>query len=102
MTTQAGEIASGTADVPSTSAYYCEVPSDPCAIVMFGASGDLAKRKLMPALFDLARHSCLAPRFCLLGFARTQMSDEDFRRSVDEALAKVKFRPERKPNARNS
>jgi hypothetical protein len=56
--------------------YFCEVPSDPCAIVMFGASGDLAKRKLLPALYDLAVHSCLAPRFRLLGFARTSMSDE--------------------------
>jgi glucose-6-phosphate 1-dehydrogenase len=46
---------------------------------------------LLPALFDLARHSCLAPRFRLLGFARTQMSDEDFRRTADEALAKVKI-----------
>ena len=46
---------------------------------MFGASGDLAKRKLLPALYDLALHSCLAPRFRLLGFARTEMSDEQFR-----------------------
>ena len=62
-----------------TDGYFCEIPSDPCAIVMFGASGDLAKRKLLPALFDLAIHSCLAPRFRVLGFARTQMSDEQFR-----------------------
>ena len=60
-------------------AYYCEMPSDPCAIVMFGASGDLARRKLLPALFDLAWHACLAPSFRLVGFARTPMSDEDFR-----------------------
>ena len=66
---------------------------------MFGASGDLAKRKLMPALFDLARHSCLAPRFRLLGFARTQMSDEDFRRTADEALAKVKSSAGRRAQA---
>jgi glucose-6-phosphate 1-dehydrogenase len=91
MNAQAGEPANDTTKAPAADAYYCEIPSDPCAIVMFGASGDLAKRKLMPALFDLARHSCLAPRFCLLGFARTQMSDDDFRRSVDEALAKVKL-----------
>ena len=37
-----------TADAPQTDAYYCEVPNDPCAIVMFGASGDLARRKLLP------------------------------------------------------
>lgn len=66
--------------------YFCEVPSDPCAIVMFGASGDLAKRKLLPALYDLAVHSCLAPRFRLLGFARTEMSDDAFRREATEFL----------------
>jgi glucose-6-phosphate 1-dehydrogenase len=72
--------------------YFCEVPSDPCAIVMFGASGDLAKRKLLPALYDLAGHYCLAPRFRLLGFARTEMSDAEFQRAATE------FVPEGSPN----
>jgi glucose-6-phosphate 1-dehydrogenase len=71
-----------------TGPYFCEMPSDPCAVVMFGASGDLARRKLMPALYDLAFHACLAPRFRLLGFARTKMSDDDFRKSAGEALPK--------------
>ncbi len=66
--------------------YFCEAPSEPCAIVMFGASGDLAKRKLLPALYDLAVHSCLAPRFRLLGFARTEMSDEAFQKQATEFL----------------
>jgi glucose-6-phosphate 1-dehydrogenase len=66
--------------------YFCEVPSDPCAIVMFGASGDLAKRKLLPALYDLAIHTCLAPRFRLLGFARTEMNNDAFRREATEFL----------------
>jgi len=66
--------------------YFCEMPGDPCAIVMFGASGDLAKRKLLPALYDLAIHSCLAPRFRLLGFARTEMNDEQFQREATEFL----------------
>ena len=69
-------------------AYYCEIPNDPCAIVMFGASGDLAKRKLLPALFDLAWNACLAPRFRLLGYARTEMTDENFRQEAEEALSK--------------
>jgi glucose-6-phosphate 1-dehydrogenase len=77
------------AEMPQADPYYCEVPRDPCVIVMFGASGDLAHRKLLPALFDLARHDCLAPRFRLLGFARTHMSDDDFRRSVGEDLPKA-------------
>ncbi|HVB86219.1 MAG TPA: glucose-6-phosphate dehydrogenase [Candidatus Dormibacteraeota bacterium] len=69
-----------------TDSYFCEMPGDPCAIVMFGASGDLAKRKLLPALYDLAIHSCLAPRFRLLGFARTEMNDDQFRREATEFL----------------
>ncbi len=81
------EVASPAA-APQTGPYFCEMPSDPCAIIMFGASGDLARRKLMPALYDLAFHSCLAPSFRLLGFARTKMSDEDFRKSAGEALPK--------------
>jgi glucose-6-phosphate 1-dehydrogenase len=68
--------------------YFCEAPSEPCAIVMFGASGDLARRKLLPALHDLAVHSCLAPRFRLVGFARTEMSDDDFRRTAGEFFPK--------------
>jgi glucose-6-phosphate 1-dehydrogenase len=78
----------GTATLPESDAYYCEIPNDPCAVVMFGASGDLARRKLMPALFDLAWHGCLAPRFRLLGYARTKMTDDDFRKSAGEALKK--------------
>jgi glucose-6-phosphate 1-dehydrogenase len=76
------------AEAARSSAYYCEVPSDPCAIVMFGASGDLARRKLLPALYDLSYHACLAPRFRLLGFARTHMSDDDFRQKAGESLPK--------------
>jgi glucose-6-phosphate 1-dehydrogenase len=70
-------------------AYYCEIPSDPCVVVMFGASGDLAQRKLLPALFDLARHGCLAPRFRLLGYARSPLTDDDFRGKASEAMRKT-------------
>src|ERR1700689_4954464 len=80
--------AASPAAVSQTGPYFCEMPSDPCAIIMFGASGDLARRKLMPALYDLAFHSCLAPSFRLLGFARTKMSDDDFRKSAGEFLPK--------------
>src|SRR5580700_10614522 len=81
--------ATDVAEAPQADAYYCEVPSDPCTIVMFGASGDLARRKLLPALYDLAVHACLAPRFRLLGFARTEMSDDDFRSRASEFLPKA-------------
>ncbi|MGA8221130.1 MAG: glucose-6-phosphate dehydrogenase [Candidatus Acidiferrales bacterium] len=75
-------------EVSLAEGYYCEAPSEPCAIVMFGASGDLARRKLLPALYDLAVHSCLAPRFRLVGFARTEMSDDDFRHTASEFFPK--------------
>ena len=59
--------------------------SDPCAVVLFGASGDLAKRKVIPALFDLAAHNSLGSRYALVGFARTPMSDDSFRSALGEA-----------------
>jgi len=84
MNTRAAEVAESV----RADGYFCEVPHEPCAVVMFGASGDLAKRKLLPALYDLAVHACLAPRFRLLGFARTEMTDDQFRTSTGEALSK--------------
>src|SRR5260221_13028270 len=59
--------------------------SDPCAIVLFGASGDLAKRKVIPALFDLAAHNSLGSRYAIVGFARTPMSDDSFRSALCDA-----------------
>ncbi|HUN60435.1 MAG TPA: glucose-6-phosphate dehydrogenase [Candidatus Sulfotelmatobacter sp.] len=63
--------------------------AEPCAIVLFGASGDLAKRKVIPALFDLAQHNSLGDRFAILGFARTPMTDESFRQSIGEAAKTI-------------
>src|SRR5690348_2519340 len=84
MSSPATEVAG----MPRPDKYFCETPSEPCAIVMFGASGDLAKRKLLPALYDLEVHSCLAPRFRLLGFARTEMGDDEFRHKIEDGLPK--------------
>ncbi len=66
--------------------YHCEIPADPCAIVIFGASGDLTRRKLIPALYDLAAHACLAPRFAIVGFARTRLGDNAFRATAEQAV----------------
>ena len=63
--------------------------TEPCAIVVFGASGDLAKRKVIPAMFDLAQHNSLGERFAILGFARTPMTDESFRGNLDEAAKTI-------------
>src|SRR6202521_2762371 len=59
--------------------------AEPCAVVLFGASGDLAKRKVIPAMFDLATHNSLGSRYVIVGFARTPMSDENFRATTGEA-----------------
>ena len=53
--------------------------AEPCVVVIFGASGDLTRRKLVPALFHLACEGCTSNQFTVLGIGRQQMSDEDFR-----------------------
>jgi glucose-6-phosphate 1-dehydrogenase len=54
----------------------------PLALVIFGASGDLTSRKILPALADLADRGRLADEFTVIGVARTQWSDEDFRKAA--------------------
>ena len=58
--------------------------ASPCTIVIFGASGDLTARKLIPGLYDLSRRGLLPARFAVLGAGRTGMSDEQFRRRMAE------------------
>ncbi len=58
----------------------------PTAFVIFGASGDLAQRKLLPAIYNLARRGLLPPRFAVVGYARTDMGDEGFRRFAKAAI----------------
>lgn len=63
--------------------------ADPCAVILFGASGDLAKRKVLPALYDLAQYNSLGERFSIIGFARTPMTDESFRSMAGEAAKTI-------------
>ncbi|MEM7808257.1 MAG: glucose-6-phosphate dehydrogenase [Planctomycetota bacterium] len=58
---------------------------DPCILVIFGASGDLAKLKLLPALYKLASQKLLPDDLVLVGYSRTKMSDDDFRQRFREA-----------------
>lgn len=60
--------------------------ADPCTVVIFGASGDLTRRKLIPALFSLHRQNLLPAGFSVIGAARTPMSHEAFRASMREAI----------------
>src|SRR5207248_2306327 len=59
---------------------------NPCGVVIFGASGDLAKRKIIPALYDLSREGLLPDRSYIVGFARSEMDDATFRSRMFEAI----------------
>jgi len=63
--------------------------AEPCTVVLFGASGDLAKRKVIPAMYDLATHNALGPRYAIVGFARTNMTEEAFRAGLGEAAKTI-------------
>src|SRR5437763_974156 len=76
VTTRDGEVLASTV----------QRPAPPCAIVIFGASGDLTHRKLIPAIFDLYQGGLLSKHSAVMGFSRSQLSDEDFRRTAREGL----------------
>jgi glucose-6-phosphate 1-dehydrogenase len=59
---------------------------DPCALVIFGASGDLTRRKLFPALYSLALRRLLPEEFAVVGVARTEESDDEFRDRMKHAV----------------
>jgi glucose-6-phosphate 1-dehydrogenase len=61
----------------------------PCLLVIFGASGDLTQRKLIPALFALERQKRLPANFAVLGIARTALDDLAFRAEMSEVLAQA-------------
>ena len=58
----------------------------PSALVIFGVTGDLARKKLMPAVYDLANRGLLPPGFGLVGFARRDWEDQDFAKVVHDAI----------------
>ena len=62
------------------------LPVPPTTMVIFGASGDLAHRKLLPALYNLAHEGALPERFNLIGAARRQQTDEEFRAVAKESI----------------
>lgn len=64
-----------------------EQTAEPCIVVIFGASGDLTKRKLVPALYRLVQQRLLPAEFAIVGLARTEMSDEEFRQKMRESVA---------------
>src|SRR6476661_6921458 len=69
----------------------------PCGVVIFGVTGDLATKKLMPAIYDLANRGLLPATFALIGFARRDWADEDFGKLVCDSVrqhARTPYRQE--------
>ncbi|MGZ4626860.1 MAG: glucose-6-phosphate dehydrogenase [Kineosporiaceae bacterium] len=67
----------------------------PCGLIIFGVTGDLARKKLMPAVYDLTNRGLLPPGFALVGFARRDWASQDFGQVVHEAVreyARTPFR----------
>ncbi|GIH94671.1 glucose-6-phosphate 1-dehydrogenase [Planobispora siamensis] len=69
----------------------------PCVLVLFGVTGDLARKKLLPAIYDLANRGLLPPGFSLVGFARREWRDQDFAQLTHDAIkqhARTPYREE--------
>ncbi len=69
----------------------------PCGLVIFGVTGDLSRKKLMPAIYDLANRGLLPPGFSVVGFARRDWADQDFAQIVHDAVrehSRTEFREE--------
>src|SRR2546423_12855334 len=73
-------------DTPSRARCRLERGAPPCAVVIFGANGDLTKRKLMPALYRLAYDRRLSAGFAVVGISRTPLSDDQFRENMLDAV----------------
>ncbi len=69
-------------------------PGTPCVLVIFGASGDLTKRLLMPALYNLECDGLLSDRFAIVGIAMDEMSTDDFRANMTRDIKKFSTRKE--------
>ena len=63
-------------------------PVEPCTLVIFGGSGDLARRRLIPALYNLLLDGLMPSNYIVLGLGRTAMSDEEFRAAVRDGVVK--------------
>src|SRR5678815_1118955 len=72
-------------------------PSEPCIMLVFGASGDLTKRLLVPALYNLACDGLLSDNFAVLGTARDEMTTESFREKMSTDIKQFHTRKEFDP-----
>src|SRR5205823_13128793 len=69
------------------------LPVHPTSLVIFGATGDLSHRKLVPALYNLAHDGSLPERFNLIGVSRSEKAHEDYRADMREAIQKFSRTP---------
>jgi len=77
--------------IPSKYMQTCDIPIEefkvePFTMVVFGGTGDLSKRKLLPALFHLYQDDEFSGGFSILGVARSKMTDEEYRHLIKEAI----------------
>jgi glucose-6-phosphate 1-dehydrogenase len=82
-----------TAVMPLSSTPRVGKPADPCVMVIFGAAGDLTQRKLIPALYNLAKLQLLSREFAVVGVARRPLSTDDFRKQLTEDMKKFATEP---------
>jgi glucose-6-phosphate 1-dehydrogenase len=79
--------------MPMISAPSTQKKPDPCSFVIFGVSGDLAHRLVIPALYNLAATDLLPDKFCVVGVTRKDMSNDDLRKSLMKGLREFATRP---------
>ena len=70
-----------------------ELLAQPCTLVIFGGAGDLTRRKLLPALYNLALDGLLSTQFAVVGFANSKLSDDEFRNFAREGIERFSCRP---------
>jgi glucose-6-phosphate 1-dehydrogenase len=93
----ASEIAAGHNPLRSPVDFRLNRIAGPSALIIFGVTGDLSRKKLMPAVYDLANRGLLPPGFGLVGFARRDWADQDFMKVVHDSVkqyARTEFREE--------
>ena len=88
-------ISAGHNPLRSAKDYRLNRIAGPSSLIIFGVTGDLSRKKLMPAVYDLANRGLLPPGFALVGFARRDWADQDFERVVHDSVkqyARTEFR----------
>jgi glucose-6-phosphate 1-dehydrogenase len=88
-----GAVAQAPAPANPLSEGLEHLPVHPTTLVIFGATGDLARRKLLPALYNLAHDGALPERFALVGLSRSEMADDEFRDMAAQAIRRFSRRP---------